>query len=149
VSQRWLDAGAEREPSARGPADLVGRGRRRRGEGFAVRRGLWPWALAVACERAANPAGIAVHGGAALTSRWFDGPSGGLHARVAEGPARDATAVVLVHGVIVSSRYLVPAAVKLAADRPIVVPDRRRAPRGALRSRSPAARRARALASPR
>jgi hypothetical protein len=66
--------------------------------------------------------GIAVHGGAALTSRWFDGPSGGLHARVAEGPARDATAVVLVHGVIVSSRYLVPAAVKLAADRPIVVP---------------------------
>ncbi|HEV2786199.1 MAG TPA: alpha/beta fold hydrolase, partial [Solirubrobacteraceae bacterium] len=33
------------------------------------------------------------------------------------------TPVVLVHGVIVSSRYLLPAAVELAADVPVLVPD--------------------------
>jgi 2-hydroxy-6-oxonona-2,4-dienedioate hydrolase len=43
--------------------------------------------------------------------------------RVAPGPSGAAGAIVLVHGVIVSSRYLLPAAVELARDFPVVVLD--------------------------
>jgi pimeloyl-ACP methyl ester carboxylesterase len=57
-----------------------------------------------------------------LTSRWYQTDAGPLHAHVAEvDPAR--TAIVLVHGVIVSSRYLLPLAVELAAAWPVLVPD--------------------------
>lgn len=46
-----------------------------------------------------------------------------MHARVSERPPSPAAAVVLVHGVIVSSRYLIPPALELAPDLPVVVPD--------------------------
>jgi 2-hydroxy-6-oxonona-2,4-dienedioate hydrolase len=97
--------------------------RSRPAERFAARRGLWRWALAVASERGRHPAGIGVRGGAALTSRWYDVGGLLLHARVAPGPGSDSPAAVLVHGVIVSSRYLLPAGVELASHFPVIVPD--------------------------
>jgi pimeloyl-ACP methyl ester carboxylesterase len=48
---------------------------------------------------------------------------GELHARVAPAPRPGAPAVVLIHGVIVSGRYLLPAAAELAHDAAVVVPD--------------------------
>ena len=51
---------------------------------------------------------------------------GGLrvHARASEGPApEERTAVVLVHGLIVSSRYMVPTAERLALYRRVFAPD--------------------------
>ena len=102
---------------------LVGRSRRWPGERFAVRRGLWRWALAVARERRARPAGMCVPAVAALTSRWYEVGGLRLHARVATGSGDAATPVVLVHGVIVSGRYLLPVAVELARDFPVLVPD--------------------------
>jgi pimeloyl-ACP methyl ester carboxylesterase len=42
---------------------------------------------------------------------------------VRTGPPRPGGALVLVHGVIVSSRYLVPLAAELARDRHVLVPD--------------------------
>jgi 2-hydroxy-6-oxonona-2,4-dienedioate hydrolase len=77
----------------------------------------------VAGERRERPAGIRVPGVAALTSRWYEVDGVRLHARVATGPGDTGTAVVLVHGVLVSGRYLLPAAVELARDFPVLVPD--------------------------
>lgn len=51
---------------------------------------------------------------------------GGLrvHARASGGPApEERTAVVLVHGLIVSSRYMVPTAERLALHRRVFAPD--------------------------
>ena len=46
-----------------------------------------------------------------------------MHARGSIAPGKHGTAVVLVHGVIVSSRYLMRAAVELATDFRVLVPD--------------------------
>ena len=79
------------------------------------------WALAVAAERWSRPTGLAVRGGAELANRSFCVGRRRVHVRVG-GPA-NSLAVVLVHGVIVSSCYLMPLAVELADDRPVLVPD--------------------------
>ena len=91
----------------------------RRGR-FALRSGVWRWALAAACERPSRPAGIAVRGGPRLSSRWVSVAGRSLHLRVAEGEGQP---LVLVHGVIVSSRYLLPLAAELAVRHPVLVPD--------------------------
>ena len=104
-------------------ADLVGSPRLRPGAGFALRRGVWRWALRVASERRAEPVGIALRGGPQLHSGWYAIDGGNLHVRASAAPAASVTPVVLVHGVIVSSRYLLPAAVELAASFPVLVPD--------------------------
>ena len=59
-----------------------------------------------------------------LVSRW-DRVNGCLmHGRVSTGPGLDARpAFVLVHGLSMSSRYLVPAAERLAVDHPVYLPD--------------------------
>jgi len=103
--------------------DLVGRSRLLPGERYAVRRGLWRWSLRVASERREHPVGIALRGGPQLRSRWYAVGHGRLHARVSAPEAASWAPVVLVHGAIVSSRYLLPAAVELAAEFPVVVPD--------------------------
>lgn len=87
---------------------------------FALRRGVWRWALDVATERSGRPAGLALPDRRGLASRWCDVPSGRLQVRAS--PARE-RAVVLVHGVIVSSRYLMPLGVELSADRQVLIPD--------------------------
>ena len=102
--------------------DFVGRPRLWPGEGFALRRGVWPWALAVAAERADAPRGLAVRAGPELSSHWQRLDGRRLHLR-AGGRPQGRTPVVLVHGVIVSSRYLVPLGVELARDRAVLVPD--------------------------
>src|SRR5215218_7827654 len=102
-----------RHVRARGVTPRSGDGR------FAVRSGLWPWALRSCRERAARPVGIALRGRPGVVSHWVDG---GLHVRVVPGPS-PAPAVVLVHGVVVSSRYLLPLAVELAGEAPILIPD--------------------------
>ncbi len=78
----------------------------------------------MALERSGAPTGIALRAGPALGSRWVTAEGRRLHARASDGPGvRGRTPVVLVHGVIVSSRYLQPTAVELAADFPVLVPD--------------------------
>lgn len=59
-----------------------------------------------------------------LSSRWtiVDGMS--MHARVAAGPARrEMPPVVLVHGLVVSSRYMMPTAERLASNFRVYAPD--------------------------
>lgn len=73
-------------------------------------------ALRAAVERRDRPL---LHGG--LTTRWCTTAHGRLCVRT--GPPRPGGALVLVHGVIVSSRYLVPLAAELARDRHVLVPD--------------------------
>jgi 2-hydroxy-6-oxonona-2,4-dienedioate hydrolase len=47
-----------------------------------------------------------------------------MHARTSEDPAPEENPmVVLVHGLVVSSRYMVPAAELLAADYRVYAPD--------------------------
>jgi 2-hydroxy-6-oxonona-2,4-dienedioate hydrolase len=101
---------------------LDGPARRAPGEGFALRRGIWAWASTVAAERRKRPAGMALRGGPALTSRRYETTSGTIHARVSDGTATQ-TAIVLVHGVIVSSRYLMPLGVELAGESSVLIPD--------------------------
>ena len=104
--------------------DFVGAPRLRPGEGFAVRGGISRWALRVATERRGAPLGLALRNGPRLDPAWYELGGGRLHARASPGPAHASrTPVVLVHGVVVSSRYLLPAAVELAADFPVLVPD--------------------------
>ena len=103
--------------------DLTSPSRLRPGAGFALRRGITRWALRVATERPTEPVGLALLGGPGLCSAWYQVAGGRLHARAAGGPDERVTPVVLVHGVIVSSRYLLPTAVELAADFPVLVPD--------------------------
>jgi 2-hydroxy-6-oxonona-2,4-dienedioate hydrolase len=81
------------------------------------------WALRIAGERRAEPAGIALRGGPALASRRYAVEGRRMHVRASVAPRPRTTPVVLVHGVIVSSRYLLPTAVELAADFTVVVPD--------------------------
>jgi pimeloyl-ACP methyl ester carboxylesterase len=52
-------------------------------------------------------------------------PAGGLrmHARVFGEAAPGGPSVILVHGLVVSGRYMVPAAERLAHDRRVFVPD--------------------------
>jgi 2-hydroxy-6-oxonona-2,4-dienedioate hydrolase len=76
-----------------------------------VRPGLPRLALQAARETRDRP----------LRCRGVTTPSPGLRAAGAGAPGRPA--VVLVHGVIVSSRYLVPLAAELGRDRPVLVPD--------------------------
>lgn len=58
-----------------------------------------------------------------LRSVWtrVDGLS--VHARFATGPTPGALPVVLVHGYGVSGRYMIPTAQRIAAERPVWVPD--------------------------
>jgi pimeloyl-ACP methyl ester carboxylesterase len=75
--------------------------------------------LTIAEETA--PAGPPVPGGDGFRSRWTGVAGIRLHERVhAAGPGLPA---VLVHGLAVSHRYLMPTARALAARRPVVVPD--------------------------
>ena len=59
-----------------------------------------------------------------LASRWYDVAGFRLHARVGvEAVAPGASAVVLLHGLAVSSAYMVPTAVRLAVDYSVYAPD--------------------------
>jgi len=58
-----------------------------------------------------------------LTSMWTDVGGCHMHARVAVVPGLDAPAIVLVHGYGVSSRYMVPAARRLAQYYSVYAPD--------------------------
>lgn len=103
--------------------DCIGSARLWPHGGFAVRRGISRWALRVATERRERPVGIALRNGSRLSSRWYAAAGTRLHARVSNARHDRATPVVLVHGVIVSSRYLLPTAAELAGDLAVVVPD--------------------------
>jgi 2-hydroxy-6-oxonona-2,4-dienedioate hydrolase len=102
---------------------LAGRPRLLPGEGFAARPGLWRLALRTACERRARPVAVAVRGGPALQSVWLQTRHGRVHARVSAQVAAGEVPLVLIHGVCVSGRYLLPTAAELAADRRVIVPD--------------------------
>jgi len=59
-----------------------------------------------------------------IESRWIDVGGLWMHARGSAEPApADRPTVILVHGVGVSSRYLVPTAERLAPDFPVYAPD--------------------------
>jgi 2-hydroxy-6-oxonona-2,4-dienedioate hydrolase len=88
---------------------------------FAVRRRLWRWAFRTATERRERPVALCVRGGPSLQSRWHEIAGRRLHARF--GGTSTGLPVVLVHGVVVSGRYLEPLAVELAHDHPVLVPD--------------------------
>lgn len=60
---------------------------------------------------------------ARLRSVWTRVDGRQVHARVSAGPAPGALPVVLVHGYGVSGRYMVPIARRIAAERPVWVPD--------------------------
>lgn len=61
---------------------------------------------------------------ARLESRWDQTGSGLVHARVCTVAApADAPAVVLVHGLVISSLYMIPTAVRLAPFFPVFAPD--------------------------
>ena len=90
----------------------------RPGAGFAVRPGLWRRALTAACESRRRP----LQWGP-LRTTWLATEEGRLCVRVADSAPRSDVVVVLVHGVIVSSRYLLPTAAELAADIDVLVPD--------------------------
>ena len=104
-------------------SDFVGGARLVPGNGFALRTGIWSWALSVATERSGRPVGLAVRRGPELRSAWHCVDGARVHARVGGAGSTSATAVVLLHGVIVSSRYLMPIGVELARDRPVLIPD--------------------------
>lgn len=56
-------------------------------------------------------------------SRTLATDSGPLQVRAGGPQLTSATAAVLVHGLIVSSRYLMPLGVELAHERPVLIPD--------------------------
>ena len=59
-----------------------------------------------------------------LRTTWTTVRGWRMHARVAvQPPGRDTAAMVLVHGVGVSGRYLLPTAERLARRYPTYVPD--------------------------
>jgi 2-hydroxy-6-oxonona-2,4-dienedioate hydrolase len=59
-----------------------------------------------------------------LCSAWSEVGGLGMHARVSTPtPARDAPAIVLVHGIGVSGRYLMPTAMRLTSTCRVYVPD--------------------------
>lgn len=60
-----------------------------------------------------------------LESRWAVVDGRRMHARVSTTPApAGSPMVVLVHGLVVSSRYMIPTAEKLAPHHEVYVPDR-------------------------
>ena len=63
------------------------------------------------------------HRSPTLCSAWRTVRGLELHARVSAEPAAGAPPLVLVHGLGVSSRYLMPVARRLAADFAVVAPD--------------------------
>jgi 2-hydroxy-6-oxonona-2,4-dienedioate hydrolase len=79
---------------------------------------VWRLALRAATETRRRPLCAAP-----LAGRVLETPQGPLWARVSPAPHAGAPAIVLVHGVIVSGRYLLPAAVGLARACAVVVPD--------------------------
>ena len=60
--------------------------------------------------------------GMTLRRVWTDTPIGRIHARVG-GEALDGPPVVLVHGMVISSRYMVPTALELAPLCPVYAVD--------------------------
>ena len=59
-----------------------------------------------------------------LESRWVSADGVRIHARVSTNPVPDdRTKVVLVHGQVVSSRYMIPTAEYLAPHHPVYAPD--------------------------
>lgn len=54
---------------------------------------------------------------------WTEVQGRAMYARVRRGPGTRGTPIVLVHGVGVSSRYWLPTAAALPADRPVYAPD--------------------------
>ena len=58
-----------------------------------------------------------------IESAWFDLGRLQLHARVSAEPPAGRPAVVLVHGLIVSSRYMLPTAEALAGEFRVLAPD--------------------------
>ena len=60
--------------------------------------------------------------GITLRRVWTDTPIGRIHARVGGG-ALDGPPVVLVHGMVISSRYMVPTALELATLCPVYAVD--------------------------
>jgi pimeloyl-ACP methyl ester carboxylesterase len=59
-----------------------------------------------------------------MVTRWVAGPTGGrLRVRVGGSRNRAARAVVLLHGVVVSGRYLAPLGAELARDHAVAIPD--------------------------
>jgi pimeloyl-ACP methyl ester carboxylesterase len=98
--------------------DFEGASRRLSGEGFAVRPEQWRFALRASFETRRQPARLG-----RVQTRRLHAPSGPLWARASAAGTPDGLGVVLVHGVIVSSRYLMPLADELAARFPVLVPD--------------------------
>src|SRR5882672_9159056 len=60
--------------------------------------------------------------GITLRRVWTDTPIGRIHARIG-GEALDGPPVVLVHGMVISSRYMVPTALELAPLCPVYAVD--------------------------
>src|SRR5829696_9042774 len=81
--------------------------------------GLWRQALRLSLEtrrRPWNPTGIVTH--------WTPGPEGGaFRVRVSHPAETTDRAVVLIHGVIVSGRYLTPLGAALSRDFAVAIPD--------------------------
>src|SRR5688572_22434590 len=65
---------------------------------------------------------ILYRGGGRASSRWDQVGPHRIHSRVAEAPD-GAPPIVLVHGFGVSSRYMMPTAVRLAPDLAAFAPD--------------------------
>jgi 2-hydroxy-6-oxonona-2,4-dienedioate hydrolase len=62
--------------------------------------------------------------GGSLASHWATANGWRIHARVTtDTPPATGLPVVLIHGLSVSGRYLLPTAARLAADRCVYVPD--------------------------
>lgn len=77
----------------------------------------WLWKLTPARQRGTEPIGR-------IESRWFTVAGWRLHARVSVEPVSpEAPAIVLVHGLAVSSAYMVPTAVRLAPHYRVYAPD--------------------------
>src|SRR5215212_5693220 len=89
-----------------------------KGRGAASSR-LWRQALGLSLEsrrRPWDPAG--------LETRWTSGPEdGAIRVRVCHPAERTDRAVVLIHGVIVSGRYLTPLGAALSRDFAVAIPD--------------------------
>src|SRR5215212_5355393 len=81
--------------------------------------GLWRQALRLTLEtrqRPRDPAGS--------ETRWTSGPQeGAFRVRVCHPAEVTERAVVLIHGVIVSSRYLTPLGAALSRDFAVAIPD--------------------------
>jgi pimeloyl-ACP methyl ester carboxylesterase len=93
--------------------------------GFTQRLTRWPLNISEARRQAPDlhhPVGRdPTTGGFASTWTVMDGVE--VHARVSESPPDHAWPIVLVHGLAVSHRYLMPTAALLARRHPVGVPD--------------------------